>query len=429
MHRRPTHTIPKASIFRGRGLDSTKKTRLIQFSYVSIQFSEDGRSSDTPALLKRKHPDSPSSVSGDNEALDDDSLVEVVPSKMAHIETPASRLPPAPSGQPKLMAGVTGVRTLDQNSFEAHHVRTAVDHLIRIGGIKANQDEESTGTSAAADEDNDDEDASEAEGAPHDDSELLRMQPLNLPLNMDPTLRFRGSQPVSMTRQNAHLIVDKPYAVSYKSDGTRYLMLIHGPDKVYMIDRGNFVYKVDKLQFPTREWLQEALAARRNGDDLPTDFMTKPGGHLVNSLIDGELVSFDNSPDRPFKFLVYDVLTMQGHPWGRCSFDIRYDVIEKYLVKPRNDAGHNQLVDFTTQSFSVRRKPFFRLDHVAGVGPYSLYNTSSAKTLDLLLLECWDNFTPSVLTPSLGEIASTVVAFFGSPTLTEFSTHAIDWWY
>ncbi len=263
----------------------------------------------------------------------------------------AQRLPAAPHGQPKLMAGVTGVQTLDQASFEAHNVRTVTDHLIYLGGVHPNRSGDQ------------DQDGATASGA---DQEALRTEPLSLPLNYDPMLRFRGSQPVSMTRQNARFIVDKPYAVTYKSDGTRYLMLVHGPDKVYLIDRGNFVYKVDMLQFPTAGWLQAAVQAKRNGDQ-PTDFMTEPGAHLVNTLLDGELVAFDNTPDRPYKFLVYDALTIQGYPCGKRPFETRLNYIEKYVVKPRNEAGHNQLVDFTAQSFSVRKKPFFRLDHVGEV--------------------------------------------------------------
>ncbi|VDN15445.1 unnamed protein product [Dibothriocephalus latus] len=105
------------------------------------------------------------------------------------------------------------------------------------------------------------------------------------------------------------------------------------------------------------------MQARKEGRPV-SDFLTEPSCHLVNCLLDGELVSFD-TPDRPFKFLIYDALTIQGYPCGRMPFENRLNYIEKYVVRPRNDAGHNGFVDFTTQSFSVRKKPFFRLDHVA----------------------------------------------------------------
>ena len=54
---------------------------------------------------------------------------------------------------------------------------------------------------------------------------------------------FPGSQPVSMDRQNLALLAEKPYKVSWKADGTRYMMLIDGKDEVYFVDRDNCVYK------------------------------------------------------------------------------------------------------------------------------------------------------------------------------------------
>ncbi|VDD81528.1 unnamed protein product [Mesocestoides corti] len=295
-------------------------------------------------VFSHKHPDSP----GENVTDATDESIVSVPSKSARLSEDVSRLPVPPPGQPKFMNGVTGVRILDQNAFEAHHVRAIVDYLIKLGGIQARREEEETATPSAIADD-------------------VCTEPINLALNFDPMLRFRGSQPVSMTRQNARLIVDQPYAVTYKSDGTRYLMLVHGPEKVYLIDRANFVYKVDCLQFPTAGWLQTALRAQKNGE-RPSDFMTEPGAHLVNTLLDGELVAFDNTPDRPFKFLIFDAVIIQGYPCGKRPFESRLEYIEKYVVRPRNDAGHNQLVDFSKQTFSVRKKPFFRLDHVAEVG-------------------------------------------------------------
>ena len=252
------------------------------------------------------------------------------------------------------MEGVTGVETLDQNSKEAHLVRTVVEYLIKLGGVC--QRSNST-----------DDEANTFQPTISNLSEDIRREPLHsLPLNCDPTLRFRGSQPVSMTRRNARLIVDNPYAVTYKSDGTRYLMLIHGPGSVYLIDRGNFVYKVGCLEFPTALWLQRALEALKNGSTA-SDYMTEPGSHLVNTLIDGELVAFDNTPDRPIKFLVFDAVVIQGYPCGKEPFECRLNNIEKYILRPRNDAGHKQLVDFAKQTFSVRKKPFYRLDHVIEV--------------------------------------------------------------
>lgn len=43
---------------------------------------------------------------------------------------------------------------------------------------------------------------------------------------------FPGSQPVSLDRDNICLISEKAYHVSWKADGTRYMMLIAGKDEV-----------------------------------------------------------------------------------------------------------------------------------------------------------------------------------------------------
>ncbi|XP_025061047.1 mRNA-capping enzyme isoform X4 [Alligator sinensis] len=79
---------------------------------------------------------------------------------------------------------------------------------------------------------------------------------------------FPGAQPVSMDKQNIKALEQKPYKVSWKADGTRYMMLIDGKNEVYMIDRDNSVFHVSNLEFPFRK-------------DLRT--------HLTNTLLDGLL--------------------------------------------------------------------------------------------------------------------------------------------
>lgn len=43
---------------------------------------------------------------------------------------------------------------------------------------------------------------------------------------------FPGAQPVSMDRENMQNLAKMPYKVSWKADGTRYMMLIDGKDQV-----------------------------------------------------------------------------------------------------------------------------------------------------------------------------------------------------
>ncbi|XP_037699299.1 mRNA-capping enzyme isoform X4 [Choloepus didactylus] len=79
---------------------------------------------------------------------------------------------------------------------------------------------------------------------------------------------FPGAQPVSMDKQNIKLLEQKPYKVSWKADGTRYMMLIDGTNEVFMIDRDNSVFHVSNLEFPFRKDLRM---------------------HLSNTLLDGLL--------------------------------------------------------------------------------------------------------------------------------------------
>jgi mRNA-capping enzyme len=42
----------------------------------------------------------------------------------------------------------------------------------------------------------------------------------------------------------------KPYMVSWKADGTRYMMMILGRDEIYFADRDHCIFKVEGLVFP-----------------------------------------------------------------------------------------------------------------------------------------------------------------------------------
>ncbi|XP_019911847.2 mRNA-capping enzyme isoform X3 [Esox lucius] len=127
---------------------------------------------------------------------------------------------------------------------------------------------------------------------------------------------FPGAQPVSMDRRNLRLLEQNPYKVSWKADGTRYMMLIDGKNEVYMIDRDNSVFHIANLEFPFRKDLRV---------------------HLCNTLLDG------------------------GQPVGQCDFKIRLLCIEKEIISPRMEKMKTGQIDKTKEPFSVRNKPFFDL--------------------------------------------------------------------
>nr|KAG5691358.1 hypothetical protein BaRGS_033407 [Batillaria attramentaria] len=151
---------------------------------------------------------------------------------------------------------------------------------------------------------------------------------------------FPGSQPVSMDIQNLEYLKQKPYKVSWKADGTRYLMLIDGRDQVYMIDRDNAVFHVPGLEFPKRKDLNS---------------------HLHSTLVDGEMILDKVEEQQVARFLVYDIIKFEGLDVGKTDFDRRLLCIEKEIVGARNYKMQQGLLDRARQPFSVRAKPFWEL--------------------------------------------------------------------
>uniref|UniRef100_A0A2A4JQW3 mRNA-capping enzyme n=1 Tax=Heliothis virescens TaxID=7102 RepID=A0A2A4JQW3_HELVI len=155
------------------------------------------------------------------------------------------------------------------------------------------------------------------------------------------TTGFPGSQPVSMDMVNLRKLHEKPYRVSWKADGVRYMMLIDGEGEVYMLDRDNCVFKVFGLRFPHRKDLRR---------------------HLKNTLLDGEMVidKVDNK-DIP-RYLCYDVISFEGTDTGRMEFyPTRLSYIENEIVNPRHQAMKEGKIKKEQEPFSIRLKQFWEL--------------------------------------------------------------------
>ncbi|XP_061610908.1 mRNA-capping enzyme isoform X4 [Phyllopteryx taeniolatus] len=149
---------------------------------------------------------------------------------------------------------------------------------------------------------------------------------------------FPGAQPVSMDRQNLCFLEQHPYKVSWKADGTRYMMVISGKHEVFMIDRDNTVFHIANLEFPFRK---------------------DPRIHLSNTLLDGEMI-IDKVNGQPVpRYLIYDIIKFNGQPVGQCDFNIRLLCIEKEIISPRMEKMKTGQIDKTREPFSVRNKPFF----------------------------------------------------------------------
>ncbi|KAM6954379.1 mRNA-capping enzyme [Aplochiton taeniatus] len=149
---------------------------------------------------------------------------------------------------------------------------------------------------------------------------------------------FPGAQPVSMDRRNLRLLEHNPYKVSWKADGTRYMMLIDGKNEVYMVDRDNSIFHIATLEFPFRK---------------------DPRVHLSNTLLDGEMI-IDKVNGQPVpRYLIYDIIKFNGQPVGQCDFNIRLVCMEKEIISPRMEKMKTGQIDKSKEPFSVRNKPFF----------------------------------------------------------------------
>ncbi|KAL3313702.1 hypothetical protein Ciccas_007691 [Cichlidogyrus casuarinus] len=263
------------------------------------------------------------------------------------------RLPPAPFGNPVFISGVCGVDTLDQNSVEAHQVRELANNLVLMGGFTFGSNGETL--SAAPPEESLLTEAPKPKVyASHDG--LTPMKPI-LKVR-DKPLKFRGSQPVSMTLENLQRVLHHSYSISYKADGTRYLLLIWKRDHVYLIDRGNFVYKASCLQFPTMHWVH----LRHSKKDCAERFEEDPYGHLANCLLDGEMVLVEDEHDKlrhTPHFLIYDVVAMYGRSYGHRTFEERYNAIENHVIRPRAMSMQANWMNSNEQNFPVSRKKFY----------------------------------------------------------------------
>ena len=87
----------------------------------------------------------------------------------------------------------------------------------------------------------------------------------------------------------------------------RFLMYIAREKEIYLIDRNNDVFQIDDLRFPSVQ-----------------------SNHLVDTLVDGELVTSKN--DGKQLFLIYDLISLNGDKLRLADFDIRYETIQVLLT-------------------------------------------------------------------------------------------------
>lgn len=161
------------------------------------------------------------------------------------------------------------------------------------------------------------------------------------------TLHFPGSHPVSLSISNLQLLRQRYYSVTWKADGTRYMMLITH-DGCYLINR-KFHFRRVQMRFP----LKHALSKTHN-----------------LTLLDGEMV-IDLIPEtqqQKRRYLIYDIMMLNQKSLVQLPFHERLKKIEADVIGPRShDRQTNQWYIYEAESFGVRRKIFSPLsiaDHI-----------------------------------------------------------------
>ena len=123
-------------------------------------------------------------------------------------------------------------------------------------------------------------------------------------------LRFPGSQPVSLAASNTHLLSKHRYYVTWKADGTRYMLYISVLG-TYLVDRSFSVRRV-QMRWPT--------AAPK------TKLQYDPEVPQHGTLLDGEMIVDEDKATgkQARRYLAYDIMQLCGRPLRNATFKVRH---------------------------------------------------------------------------------------------------------
>lgn len=155
-----------------------------------------------------------------------------------------------------------------------------------------------------------------------------------------PNIKFPGGQPVSLDRVNIQLLASDRYRVSWKADGERYMLYIQDQEHMFFLTRNLNLWRISGLTFPKLEDLNS---------------------HLTDTLMDGEMVTDIDQDARIPRFLIYDVISLNGQIVANDDFDKRCHIIRDVICKARLKAKQAQLIQSENEPFKVREKSFYPL--------------------------------------------------------------------
>ena len=150
---------------------------------------------------------------------------------------------------------------------------------------------------------------------------------------------FPGSQPVSLSHENINMLQKEEYMVSWKADGTRYMLLIVGPGEMFFFDRDFRVFQLFNVNF-----------LKRNTQEP-----------LTNTLLDGELVIDIVNDKKCPRYLIYDIVCVDDQDVSSKNFRERLNIIFKQIFLPREDAKKSGFIDRTKEPIGIRMKDFCEL--------------------------------------------------------------------
>ncbi|PSC72146.1 mRNA-capping enzyme isoform X1 [Micractinium conductrix] len=214
----------------------------------------------------------------------------------------------------------------------------------------------------------DEEDGPPQHGMHHDDTfgeqvnlpeeNMLRAKLMDAILGPDPhrnRVWLPGSQPVSLDALNKGLLEERQYWVTWKADGTRYMLVLLRWG-TYLVDR-KFAIRRVQMRWPTP--LQPGQPAK-----APTG----PAHHWT--VLDGEMVVDDIMEEdrQERRFLAYDMVMLNGQPIVDRPWMERYRLIQKSVIEPRqlerrkiDTRQWGYPYEYHKEAFHVRRKEFWPL--------------------------------------------------------------------
>ena len=158
---------------------------------------------------------------------------------------------------------------------------------------------------------------------------------------------FVGGNPVTLESKHVRGLWDRPYNLTPKVDGTRYLCIIEADGKPYFIDRGT-------------GYLRVFQPVHTNGNT------PSPRPDIPICILDGEMIKEENKGRTRWIFWVFDILSFRGNVVADLNFEQRYWILlnefQNFFSNPKSspDSWFLMLLKpyYTVSFFSKEKDPY-----------------------------------------------------------------------